>query len=177
MAVTKQQKSEILDALTENFKKAKSVVFSQYQGTNVKNMRELRKRLLHEKAVFKVARKTLISLAAKKTGFDQIPGEFLEGPIGLAFGMGNEIAPAKVLHEFGKSAETVKIVGAIFEGKFINAAEATALAKLPDRKSLLAQLVGTMKAPISGFHSVLYGVMRNFVFALSEVAKQRAQRA
>lgn len=173
MSVTKQQKEEILADLIAHFEKAKAVVFSQYQGTTVKNMRELRKRLTGKKVKFKVAKKTLMSLAAKKVGFEEIPESFLQGPIGLAFAMEDEMAPAKIVHEFGKTVETIKIVGAIFEGKLIDAAAAKTLAMLPGREVLLAKFMGSLMAPVQGFHSVLHGLLRNFVYALSEVAKKK----
>jgi large subunit ribosomal protein L10 len=173
MPVTRKQKEETLEKLIDSFKKAKTVVFSQYQGTNVKGMRELRKRLRENKVAFKVAKKTLMTLAAKKIGFDQIPDEFMQGPIGLAFGMEDQIAPAKIIHEFGKTHETVKIVGAIFEGKLMPAGEVRAIATLPGREVLLAKLLGSMKAPIAGFHAILYGLLRNFVYALSEIQKKK----
>ncbi|MEK7523559.1 MAG: 50S ribosomal protein L10 [Patescibacteria group bacterium] len=174
MAVTKKQKEVSLAELIKSFEGAKSVVFSQYQGTNVKNMRELRKRLREQNVSYKVARKTLMTLAAKKVGFDAIPADFMQGPIGLAFAQGDAIAPAKIIHEFGKVAETIKIVGAIFEGKLMNAADAKVMAMLPSRDVLLAKIVGMLKAPISGFHSILHGVLRNFVYALSEVQKKKS---
>lgn len=174
MPVTRQQKEQILAELIENFKSAKSVIFSQYQGTNVKALRALRKRLREKKSIFKVARKTLITLAAKASGFDQIPGTFLQGPIGLAFGMEDDIAPAKVLYEFGREHETVKIAGAIFEGKLMEASAARALATLPSREVLLAKLVGLFKSPITGFYDTLHGLLRNFVFAMSEMQKKKA---
>ena len=173
MPVTRQQKEESLAELTAAFQKAKSVVFTQYQGTNVKNMRMLRKNLLEKKVKFKVARKTLMKLGAKKIGFEEIPVDFLQGPIGLAFGMEDELAPLKVVYDFGKTADTVKIAGAIFEGKLVAAAQAKELAALPGKEVLLAKLVGLMKSPISGFHSVLHGVLRSFVYALSEVQKKK----
>lgn len=173
MPVTRQDKEKVLKDLIDAFKQAKSVAFGQYQGTNVKNMRELRKRLLAGKVKFKVARKTLMRIAAKDAGFSEIPAESMQGPIGLAFGMEDAIAPAKIIHEFGKVAETVKLVGAIFEGKLINAAEARAIATLPAREVLLARLVCAMKSPIAGFHGVLHALLRNFVYCLSEVAKKK----
>jgi large subunit ribosomal protein L10 len=173
MAVTRKQKEVTLQELKDSFKKAKTVVFSQYTGTNVKNMKDLRKKLRAQNVEFKVARKTLMKLAAKEIGFDNIPTEMMSGPIGLAFGMGDEIAPAKVVFEFGKIAETVKIAGAIFEGKLITAAEAKAIATLPGREVLLAKLVGSMKSPISGFYGVLHGLLRSFVYTLGEVQKKK----
>lgn len=173
MAVTKQKKKQVLAELVKNFEGAKSVVFSQYQGTNVKNMRELRKRLHAQEIIFQVARKTLMKLAAKKTGLEEIPAGMMEGPIGLAFGKKDEIAPAKIIHEFGKVAGTVKITGALFEGKFIDADITKSIAMLPGREALLARLVGSMKSPIYGFYAVLHGILRNFVYALSEVQKKK----
>ncbi len=173
MPATRKQKEQTLAQLVDSFKQAKSVVFSQYQGTNVKGMRELRKKLREKKVAFKVAKKTLMTLAAKQIGFDQIPDDFMKGPIGLAFAMDDAIAPAKIIHDFGKDHETVKIVGAIFEGKLMAATEARVIAMLPSREVLLAKLLGSMKAPIAGFHAVLHGLLRNFVYALSEVAKKK----
>ncbi len=173
MPVTRKQKEETLAELTKFFEGAKSVVFSQYQGTNVKNMRELRKRLTEKKVKFKVARKTLISLAAKKMGFDEIPAGFMEGPIGLAFGMEDEMAPAKIVYEFGKVAETIKIVGAIFDKKLVTAADAKALAALPGKEVLIAKLVWLLKSPIAGFHGVLHSVLRSFVYGLGQVQKKK----
>lgn len=173
MAITKQKKEQVLAELTDAFKKAKSIVFSQYKGTNVKNMRGLRKRMFEKQVKFKVAKKTLIKMAAEKAGYKEIPAEFMGGQIGLAFGMGDEIAPAKILYEFGKDAETIKIVGAIFEGKLIPEADAKILAKIPGREILLAQLTGLMMSPVAGFYNVLHSLLRNFVYALAEVQKKK----
>lgn len=173
MAVTKKQKEQILKDLIDSFKTAKTVVFTHYKGTKVKDIRELRKRLHAHNVKLKVAKKTLMQKAAEQVGFKEIPNELMEGPIALAFGMGDEIAPAKTIHDFSKVAETVEIVGAIFEGKIISQAEAKSIASLPGRDVLLTQLVGLMMSPISGFHGVLHGLMRNFVYCLSEVQKKK----
>lgn len=173
MPVTRKQKEETLASLINSFKEAKAVVFTQYQGTNVKDIKLLRKKLRDQNVSFKVARKTLMKLAAKERGFAEIPADFLQGPIGLAFGMGDEIAPAKVLHEFGKDHETIKMTGALFEGKLISAASIKALASLPGKEVLFGKLVGLLKSPISGFHSVLHSLLRNFVHVLGEVQKKK----
>lgn len=173
MTVTKQKKEEILKGLISSFEKAKTVVFAHYQGTKVKDIRELRKRLHAHGVKFKVAKKTLMQKAVEKVGFKEIPSELMEGPIALAFGMEDEIIPAKTINDFSKSTETIEIVGAIFEGRFISQAEAKSIASLPGKDVLLTQLVGLMMSPISGFHAVLHGLMRNFVYCLSEVQKRK----
>lgn len=177
MPVTRKQKEASVEQLTEQFKKAKTIVFSQYQGTNVKNMRSLRKKLFDSKVELEVARKTLMRIAAKNAGFQEIPDEMMQGPIALAISSGDQIAPAKILFEAGKDTETIKIVGALFEGKYISALEAQAIASLPSREVLLGKLVGVMKSPISGFHGVLYSLLRGFVYTLSEIQKKMPQQA
>lgn len=173
MTVTRQKKEEILKGLISSFEKAKTVVFAHYKGTKVKDIRELRRRLHAHGVKLKVAKKTLMRKAVEKVGFKEIPDELMEGPIVLAFGMEDEIIPAKTINDFSKTAETIEIVGAIFEGRFISQAEAKSIASLPGKDVLLTQLVGLMMSPISGFHAVLHGLMRNFVYCLSEVQKKK----
>lgn len=173
MAVTKQQKEKTLKWLLDSFKNAKAVVFSQYQGTNVKDMRLLRKNLLAKKVNFKVAKKTLVNLAAKQCGLEQIPDELMAGPVGLGFAMEDAVWATKIIYDFGKEHDTVKITGAFFEGKFIGAQEAKDIAMLPGREVLLARLVSSLKSPVYGFYGILHGILRNFVYAVSEVAKKK----
>lgn len=171
--MTRKEKEQSVQEIAALLKGAKTVVFTQYQGTTVKNMRSLRKKLFDSKVDFLVARKTLIRIAAKQVGFEEIPNDFMQGPIGLAVSAVDQIAPAKVLFEFGKEAETIKIVGALFEGKFISAADTKAIATLPGREVLLGKLVGLLKSPIAGFHGVLHSLLRAFVYTLSEVQKKK----
>lgn len=163
MAVTKQKKEEIIAELTDLFKNSKSVVFANNHGISVKDAQTLRRSLRDNDSTFKVAKKTLIKLAAKEAGFDEIPEEALEGQVGVAFSMGDEIAAAKALYEFSKSNNSVKLLSAIMEGKALSKEQTLELAKIPGKDELLAKMVGSMKSPISGFHGVLYSLMRTFV--------------
>lgn len=163
MAITKQKKEEIVAELQDLFTNAKSVVFSDYKGISVKDFDTLRSNLRKNEVNFKVAKKTLIKIAAEKAGFKDLPEEVLEGQVGTAFGMGDEVAAAKILFEFSKSNESIKLLGALMEGRNLSKEETLQLAKIPGKEELLAKLVGSMKAPISGFHGTLYSLLRNFV--------------
>ena len=68
MPLTKEQKSEILTDLIQNMKESKSVVFADFQGLSVKDMKDLRSKMREEGVSYKVAKKTLIKLAAKEAG-------------------------------------------------------------------------------------------------------------
>jgi large subunit ribosomal protein L10 len=104
-----------------------------------------------------VAKKTLLSVAFKQAGVNVNPRE-LDGNIGVAFGYDDSIGAMKLMGDFAKKYEALKIIGGVFEGKFIGAAEAIALSKLPSKQELLGQLVGQLQAPISAFVRVLNAV-------------------
>jgi large subunit ribosomal protein L10 len=163
MAINKQKKEQVVAELQDLFTNAKSVVFSDYKGISVKDFGTLRGKLRENEVNFKVAKKTLIKIAAEKAGFKDLPEEVLEGQVGAAFGMSDEVAAAKTLFEFSKSNESIKLLGAIMEGRNLSQEETLELAKIPGKDELLAKLVGSMNAPISGFHGILSSLLRNFV--------------
>lgn len=167
--LSRQQKQQIIEQLSEKLKAVKSAIFVDYKGLKVSELKDLRKKLKPLESELKVVKKTLIDLAIKKAGFENISSKNLVGQIGLALGYKDEVSAAKTLHNFSKKNENLKILGAILEGKFLEQNEAIALAKVPTREQSLAQLIGTIKAPISGLALVLSGNMRKLVFVLSQI--------
>lgn len=174
MAVTKAQKEVTLKSLEENFAKAKAVYFAQNKGLQVKKVTDLRKKLHKEGIDLVVAKKTLMKLAAKKNNLPEITDDIMEGAVAAAFSYDDIIAPAKLLHLFSKENENLVLLGGLVEGKLLSKAEAKQLATLPSRQELLAKLVGSMQSPISGFHGVLSGVLRKFVYGLKAVHDKKA---
>lgn len=174
MPLTKEQKSEILEGLINDMKNAKSVVFADFQGVSVKEFQELRTKLREAGVKFQVAKKTLIRLAIKDQGFEEIPAEVLEGPVGAAFSMEDEIIAAKLLHDFGKKNENLKLRGAIFEGKILSIEETKQLALIPSKDELIGKFIYLIKSPISGFHGVLNNTLAGFVRALDAIAKKQS---
>lgn len=173
MAVTKEKKAEILQELEEKFQNAKAVYFSNYRGLTVKDMTALRKKLRDQKIEYCVAKKTLMKLAVKNKNFPEMPNELMDGPVGAAFGYDDAIAPVKVLYQFAKENDKLELLGGLVDGKYMSKAEIKSLATLPSREELLAKLVGSFKAPVSGFHGVLAGVLRNFVYAMKAVQEKK----
>lgn len=175
MAITKEKKSQILKDLEEKFSRAKAVYFAENKGLSVKNVTELR-HSLHDKGVdFVVAKKTLMKLAAKNSNFPEISDDVLTGPIAAVIGYDDIVLPSKLVKEFGAKAEDrVILTGGILDGKLLSKVEAMQIASLPAKEQLLAQLVGSMKAPISGFHGALHGLLGKFVRTLEAVRAQKA---
>ena len=170
MAVSKNKKQQQLEALIDKFQNAKSIFFSEYSGISVKDFGKVRDTLRESNVECKVAKKTLIKLAAEQMGIKEIPAEALNGPIAVILSNEDEIAGAKLISNLKKEHEALELTGGIFDGEAFGQEKAKAYAAIPSKDELLAKLVGSMKAPISGFHGVSYGVMRQFVGTLQAIA-------
>ena len=177
MPLTKEQKQEVLNGLIDQMKEAKAVVFADYQGLSVKDIDGLRGDMREKGVTFQVAKKTLMKIAAKECGFGEIPAEVLEGPVGAAFGMEDEISAAKTLHTFAKKNKKLKLRGALFEGRVLSVAETKELAELPGKEELLGKFVYLIKYPVQGFHGVLNNTLSGFVRALDQIRDQKEQAA
>ncbi|MCD4761064.1 50S ribosomal protein L10 [bacterium] len=172
MPKTKEQKKEILQSLKDKIAKSKSVVFSSDNGLNVKISEELRKELKNSNAEYLVTKKTLLKLATKDLGESEIVND-LSGSVALTLSYEDEVSGAKVLNKYAKANESLELGGGILEGEFILADMVKRLASIASREQLLAQLVGSLKSPITGMVGVLNGVQRNFVGVLSAIKDQK----
>lgn len=177
MATTKAKKEEVLKDLEEKLGRAEAVYFADYRGLSVKDMGKLRGKLREEGYDFRIAKKTLMQLSLKNQNMPEAPAEVMQGPVGAAFSYDGIVSAVKALHEFSKENDNLKILGGLVEGKFITQAEAVELAKMPTREELLAKLVGSMKAPVSGFYGVTSGLLRNLVYVLKAVEEKKPEEA
>ena len=170
MAISKSKKNDILQELQQSFKEAKSVMFSKYSGISVSGFSKVRTALREQNVECRVAKKTLIKLAAKELGVEQLPEGSLEGPIAVIFSYEDELSGAKLIDKMSKDYSQLELTGGIMEGAAFGPAEAKAYAAIPSKEELYAKLLGSMRAPISGFHGVLHGTMRQFVGTLQAIA-------
>ncbi len=153
MPKTREQKAQTLAQLTQAFQQLKAAAFADYQGMTVGKVAALRKKFHAANIEYVVAKKTLLSRAAKEAGYE-IDFSGFPGMLGVAFGHEDEIAPARIVGEAGKDAP-IKLVGGIFEGKMVDQSFMVALSKLPGKQELLAQLLRVMQGPTSAFVRLL----------------------
>jgi len=172
MAQTKEQKKSIVKDLAEKLKNSKAVVFSDYKGLAVKDMMALRGELRKEGIDLKVAKKTLINLALKDAGME-VDAKKFEGQVALAISSQDEVAAAKIIAKTAKANENIKMIGGILGMKELTADEVRALALIPGKQELLAKLVGSINAPVSGFVNVLAGNIRGLVNVLKAVTENK----
>jgi len=174
MPKSKQQKQEILGALSDKISRSKSIVFASFNALEVKENEDLRNKLRVEQGEYYVAKKTLMGIAFKDSNVAGLNVKDLDGKVAAIFSYKDEVGPAKIVLDFKKGHEgKIEFVGGILEGKFLSKQEVEALAKLPSKTELYAKMVGSMNAPISGFVNVLAGNLRGLVTVLKAVADKK----
>ena len=112
--------------------------------------------------------------AFKDAGMEDF-NQYLTGPNGIAFGIEDAVAPAKISKEFAKDHKNLEIKAGVVDGKVIDLNGVIGLAELPPREVLIAQVLGGLNGPISGFANVLNANMRNLVYALDAIREKQEQ--
>ena len=164
--------AELKDLLSSS----KGAVLVDYCGLTVAEDTELRSKMREAGVKYMVAKNTFIRIAAKESGIEGLDA-YLEHNTAVAFSAEDPVAPAKILNDFSKDHKALEIKAGILDGKVIALDEVKALAELPSREELLAKLVGSMQAPISGLVNVLQGTIRNFVYTLEAVRQKKEQES
>jgi len=170
--IRKEEKAAIVSQLKEAFSDYKVLVLADYRGLDVSSMNALRKQLRESGVTFRVVKNTLLRIASEGTDVEQIQDLFV-GPTAMAISTEDPVAPAKVLREFAKDNEALKIKGGILSGKPLTVADIEGLANLPDRDVLLAQLLSVLNASQTGLVNVLSGVIRGFLNVLHAVEEDK----
>jgi len=174
--VTRPKKAELVESITKKFSAAKSIFLTDYSGLTVEAITELRRNLRKSKAEYLIVKNTLARISARKAGCEAIVPH-LDGPTAVALGMGDPVAPAKIISDFLRAdREKPKIKACLLEGQLYEGARAIELAKLPSRNELLARLLGALNSPMTGLAQVLSGALRNFVYALNAVAEKKKEQ-
>lgn len=154
MPITKAKKKELVEKIAEALKGSKSVVFANFQHLVVADDMAMRKALRKEGVGYMVVRKTLAKIALKDARISGTMPEFV-GELAMVYGE-DLTTPAREFYSFQKKyKDNVKIVGGIFEGKYMTVEEMTAIAAIPSQKTLYAQFVNLINSPISRFAIVL----------------------
>ncbi len=173
MAKTRKDKEVIVANVADKFRRMKAASFMSVSGYTMEHANALREKARENGAEVFVAKKTLIALAAKEAGIDGVDAKVLQGSILTAISFNDEVTSAKILKDFAKDNESMKIVAGILEGKPLSGKEVEYLASLPSKEQLYAQFVYTLNGPVSGFVNVLAGNIRGLVTVLGAIKDQK----
>jgi large subunit ribosomal protein L10 len=144
-------------------------------GSSVSDLESVRKSLRPSKGTFFVVKNSMMNVVLDQLKLESVK-PLIDGGVGISLSGDDVIATSKVLVNFSKTHEKFKIKGAVIDGKLIAEDKIKQLASLPTRDVLLAQVARGMKAPITGFVSVLGGVLRKFVYGVNAVKVSKEKR-
>ena len=142
----KSEKEVAIKQLNEKFARAKSAVLAEFSNLGVAAVTQLRKKFRDGGVEYRVIKNTLAKRAAKGTPLESLSAEF-SGPVALALGYTDVVAPAKILSDFAKGLETIKIRGGMLDGKKLDAQSVKAFAKMPGLQELRGQIAGLLMQP------------------------------
>jgi len=147
-------KQPVVKEISDLLEGVQSAVLVDYRGLTVEQDTKLRKELREAGVSYKVYKNTLINLAVQGTEFESL-SQVLEGPTALAVSKDDATAPARILHNFAKTAPALELKAGIVEGTYYDADAIKAVAAIPGRDELLGRLLGSIKSPISNLARVL----------------------
>jgi len=169
MALTRQQKTDIISDLKEKVNSQKGTVFVNFSHISTSNLSSLREQAREENCLFKVIKKTLFKLGCQDQEWWNEDLEKGEGSLAAMFGFQDEMTPIKLVYEFAQAHPEVVITGALWQGQFQGAEAVVELATLPDYQALVQQFTGVLQAPIVNFISVLKNNYKGLLYCLNQI--------
>ena len=170
----KQNKIDAVAKITADLKAAEVYYFVEYRGLTFAETTDLRTRLRKVDADLKVVKNTLGKIAAANAGVEGLD-ELLAGPTAIAYVHGDPAETAKTIQDFIKEKKkpVVVIRGGKLQNSVLSAQQVEALASLPSREVLIAQVVRAIASPLQGLANVLNGPIRGLVVVLAQVQEKQ----
>jgi len=172
----KPKKVQAVQEIAADLRATDIYYFVDYRGLTFAEASELRARLRAVDASFKVVKNTLAKIAAREAGVDGLDS-LLEGPTAIVYCHGDPVRAAKVVQDFIREKKKAVIRGGKLQRSLLKTSDVEALATMPSREQLIAQLVGTIAAPLTGLVRVLSGPIRGLVVVLGQVEEKKASAA
>lgn len=161
MGMTRAEKQAEIEELNQRFASDELVVITHYSGLTVADMDDFRAKGREAGATIKVTKNTLAKIAIKDTKFEEI-SDLFTGPTSVVSSV-DEVAAAKVAHEYAKKNNKLIILGGALGTKVLSVDEIKALASMPSLDELRSKIVGLLQAPAQKMVGVLQAPARNMV--------------
>src|SRR5215213_3798983 len=167
----KEQKTAVVEELAEELKDAKAIFAVDYRGISVPQAAELREGLRDADTRFRIVKNRLTLRAADAAGTDGLK-EHLRGPTALAFVKGDAALAAKTIRRLGSEWELLDYKGGLMDGEALDPDSFTAIARLPGREALNAQIAGVVASPLTGLVRGLGSMIQGLALQLGQIAEQ-----
>ncbi len=173
--MNRQQKESVVSQLRKEFSHSEAAFLVGYRGLTVHQLERLRGDLRQKGGTFKITKARLMKLAVEGLDGQQDLTPFFKNQVGLVFSTQETPAIAKVLNDFAKEHQALELVVGCLDKKVLQKNDVIRIASLPSREVLLAQVAGTLNAPISGLASVLNILIVRLLWTLKQVEEQKNQ--
>jgi large subunit ribosomal protein L10 len=167
----REQKTAVVDKLSDELKEAKAIFAVDYRGISVPQAAELREGLRDAETRFRVVKNRLTLRAADAAGTDELK-DHLTGPTALALVQGDAALAAKTISRLGSEWELLSYKGGLMDGQALDPDSFTAIARLPGREALNAQIAGVVASPITGLIRGLGSMVQGLALQLGQKAEQ-----
>jgi large subunit ribosomal protein L10 len=171
VAAPREEKIAVVDEVREKLSSAGAAILTEYRGLKVSELETLRRALRQAGGEYKVYKNTLVRFATRELGLDALE-PLLEGPTAIAFADADVPGVAKALRDFSRTNPLLVVKGGVMGSSVLTARDAAALADIPSRDVLLAQLAGLMAAPLRQFAGLLQAMPRNLAYGLKALIDQ-----
>jgi large subunit ribosomal protein L10 len=172
----RKDKEPLVEEMAQLLAGSETLFVSDYRGLTVSELSDLRAKLRERGATLHVLKNTLAKIAAERSGREKM-AELFTGPTAVTFAGDDLVGAAKALADYARLHKELDVRGGFMQNKLIDAAGVRAIATLPPRDVLIAQVVGTIASPMTGLVTVLQGTIAGFVRALNQVAEQKGAAA
>jgi large subunit ribosomal protein L10 len=166
------EKVAIVAEIRRRLESSQATVVTEYRGLDVTGLATLRSRLRPAGVRYKVYKNTLVRIAVKEAGLDDLL-PFLEGPVAIAFVEGDAVLAAKALSDFAGENDKLVLKGGLLGSKVLTEADVKALAKIESRDVLLAKLAGAFQAPLAKAAGLFAALPRNTAYGIKALIDQR----
>ncbi len=170
--MNRDQKAAAITEIAGQIQESDAVFAVDYRGISVPQAAELRAKLRDADASFRIVKNTLTERAADQAGAESLKA-LLEGPTALTFVRGDAALAAKAIADYARQTDLLPFKGGLMNGDVLEAAQISAIAKLPTRDVLYGQLVGVVASPITGVVRTLNALIQGLASQLGQVASKK----
>ncbi len=170
--MARPEKVTAVEEITSRFGESNAALLTEYRGLTVTEIAEVRGALREADADYKVLKNTLVRIAARESGLEELAG-LLTGPTAIAFVRGDAVAAAKALDDAAKRFPVLVVKGGVLKGKILDADQARALATIESREVLLAKIAMLVNQPAQQTINVLSALLRNLGSMLAQVVEKK----
>ncbi|MCG6915693.1 50S ribosomal protein L10 [bacterium BMS3Abin03] len=172
--MNRNEKTDIISEVKEMMQNSTAIFLTDYSGVNVADINDIRNQFRKEGVTYKVYKNTLFKRALDEYGkYDKL-ADHLIGMTGFAFTDENPVAPAKIIKKYFDKNKKLSLKACYIEDEFFDGSKLNELAALPSKNDLIAGIIGSLEAPVSGIVGTINAVFRDLVSIVDEISKKKA---